>query len=344
MRFVFTLLMACMVFNLHAQVSIGPRHKGPAAKFKKGELSQFKKTTTVFVLSNQIDQTSYEQLLKEVWTVTPFIVVPYEDFVMADYLKDGYSFAQLTGEQVTQRNSFGQEGVIALAGFVDVVMYDHEPMLKLIEKLSTKKRQNEEAVTMLINKHTTNIARFYLHPRDTYIQTAIAFNASLGSMTESMYTEEVFYNYYPGYLKNYFQKINAHLLSEERYWIFGNDQSPELKALQNHTLYVPDYLSVSYSKWKAKDKDGGSGAIENLFEEYAYSYEVIKDEELSQRILAGDDIYYMRYVRVNTERFVQIVHAPTGEILYRDYIPGIGANLKPKRIGDLSDAIRKASK
>lgn len=77
---------------------------------------------------------------------------------------------------------------------------------------------------------------------------------------------------------------------------------------------------------------------------YNYKYEVISDEELNNKILNNEELYYLRYVRMNAERFLQVVNSKTGEIIYRNYITGMSYNIKSKDIKELNDKIKKASK
>ena len=75
-----------------------------------------------------------------------------------------------------------------------------------------------------------------------------------------------------------------------------------------------------------------------------FSKSIISDEELNNKILNNEELYYLRYVRMNAERFLQVVNSKTGEIIYRNYITGMSYNIKSKDIKELNDKIKKASK
>ena len=65
---------------------------------------------------------------------------------------------------------------------------------------------------------------------------------------------------------------------------------------------------------------------------------------MNNKILNNEELYYLRYVRMNAERFLQVVNSKTGEIIYRNYITGMSYNIKSKDIKELNDKIKKASK
>src|SRR6187431_812088 len=94
-----TLLFALLLSaTIYSQVAISPSYRGADEEFEKEDLNNFKKTTTVFVLSNVYKKAEYEKILKEVWTITPFIVVDYNDFVVNKYADGNYSIAKLFGD------------------------------------------------------------------------------------------------------------------------------------------------------------------------------------------------------------------------------------------------------
>ncbi|MFL0121226.1 hypothetical protein V2611_05440, partial [Tenacibaculum maritimum] len=300
------LLLLLITFQSYSQVSVGRRHVGKSKKFKKGVLEKFKNTETIFLLSNIYEKEVYEKILKDSWNVTPYKVVDLESFEIENYLSSKYSVAQLAG----LKRSGG--GSTSLFTYIDFKIYDSDAIFKKLEKLSPKKRKKKKQD--IINKNSSNIARFYIFPKDDFIRTSLS--SDIGKIVNSLFTDDVFFNYKPGFLKNYFQKINNLIKNEDIYWMYEDDYLPELKKLTNNKLYIPSYMTIKYSGWMGQDSEEDDENIKDIFRKYDYGYEIISDEEISNKILNNEEFYYLRYVRMNTERFLQVVNSKTGEIIY----------------------------
>lgn len=357
------LLLLFLSFNNYAQISVGPKHVGKAGKFKKGRLEKFKNTETIFVLSNIYEEEIYEQIISESWNVTPYKIVPFEDFEIEDYLSDEYSIAHI-GAKVKVRNmEYGGGTSSSLYTYVDFIMYDSKSILKKKGKLS-----NEEWVERkrgILLRYSYFIARFYLYHKDGFVNLAdpsknvVTDNALsvkhlvldspeyIDKVINAIYTRDVFHNYKPGYLKNYLQKTNNLLMAEEVYWMFESDYLPELKNLAKNKLYIPSHMTmtVKHNGWTNQDTDQDDDNIHEIFEDYDYEYEIIPEEDLNNKIMNNEELYYLRYVRTNTERFLQVVNSKTGEIVYRNYIAGLlSYKIKSKHIKKLNSKIKKVSK
>lgn len=339
MKLKFLLLLVFITFQSYSQVSVAPRHLGKAGKFKKGVLAKFKKTETIFLLSNIYDTQVYEKILKDSWDVTPYKIVPLEGFNIAKYISDRYSIAQLSGFKRIKQMKYGGTST-SLFTYIDFKIYDSDKIAEKLNKLSPKKR--EKKGRDIINENSSNIARFYIFPKDDFIHTAMSLD--MDNIVNSLYTDDVFFNYKPGLLKNYFQKINALLKKEEVYWMYKDEYLPELKKLAKSKLYIPSYMTVKYNGWTGQDSEKDDENIEEIFKKYDYQYEIISDESLSDRIMNKEELYYLRYVRMNAERFLQVINSKTGEIVYREYITGLSYKIKTKHIKELNSKILKASK
>jgi hypothetical protein len=178
---------------------------------------------------------------------------------------------------------------------IDIKLDDSASLLKKVNKLSAKKKAKR--IKILLDDNSFSIARFYLYPKDTFI--GVAIGSKMTAIFRALYSEDVFFNYKPGLLKNYFQKINTLLKKEELYWMYEDDYSPELKKLAGNKLYVPSYIAIQYTGWTRKDSEADNKTIEELFKKYEYHYQIISDEELSDQILHNEEFYYLRYVRMN---------------------------------------------
>ena len=154
----------------------------------------------------------------------------------------------------------------------------------------------------------------------------------------------LFFNDSPGMLKNYFQKVNQQLEKEQVYWMYGGDYLPEIKNLTSQKLYIPSYMGIKYNAWKGIDGEEDEENIHDLLKKYDYDYEMIEENDLSNKILENEEFYYLRYVRVNAELFLQIINSKTGEIVYRDYMTGMSYRIKGKHISNINSKIKRASK
>lgn len=334
------LIFICISFYSFSQISVGSKNGKNQTKADKAMLDAFKKTKTIFVLSDILEKEVYEQILKDSWSVTDYEVVSYKNFSIENYLDDQYSIAQVSGFDKTMHSNPAGAST-GLFTFVEFKIFDNQAILKKLKKLSSEK--NLWKKYRVFANHSQQVASFYLYPNDDFIQKTL--HSEIKTVVNSMFTENVFLNYQPGFLKNYFQKINNTIEKGETYAMYEKDHLPELENLISNKLYIPSYASVLYNGWKRKDSERDDQVIQNLFATYGFDYEILSDQELSDRIIQKKEaFYYLRYVRTNGERFMQIVNSASGEIIYRNYMKGLSYNLKSKHIADLSDKIQASKK
>lgn len=338
------LLFAFVSFAGHSQISFGAKHRGKPSDLKKETLERFKSTTTIFVLSDVLSTSEYEQLLKDTWTVTPYKLVSHKDFGLLDMYQKNYSFAMLTGFKVVKKE-MGMTKSASLHTYFDVAMYDGDEIAEKLGKLSSdlKEKKKKKKVKAIFNENKESILKFYLFPNSEFVATALTKKNE--EIMNSVYTEDVFFNYSKGMLKNYLQKSNALLTEKETYWMYKKDSDAQkLAGLASSKLYIPEYVAQKTNGWTAGISDRDEKETAKLFKGYDYEYELINKADLDAAIATGNEFYYLRYVRVNAERFVQIVNAKTGDVVFRDYITGLGYNLKAKNLEYLSKTIAKSKK
>ncbi|KAA1243086.1 hypothetical protein [Aquimarina sp. RZ0] len=327
----------CMHFSGVSQISIGSSNKEQLTNFDKEILAKFKNTKTIFLLSDVFDKNMYQSILKDSWTVTDYELISYKDFKIEDYLSDAYSIAQISGLDKT-RNTNPKGASTGLFTFIDFRIYDHQSIKKDLAKLSPKKKAKNKH--HIIAKYSHQVARFYLYPNDQLIEATR--HKGVQTVVNSMFSENVFLNYTPGLLKNYFQKINTTIASEKGYAMYTNDHLPAIQKLAIEKLYIPEYSSITYNGRKGKDNKPNHTSIQNLFKNYEFMYEIVSDSDLSDRIMHHEEFYYLRYVRVNGERFVQVVNSASGEVIYRNHLKGLSYKIKPKLVIDLNEKIKKS--
>jgi hypothetical protein len=353
------LILLLTYFSSNAQISVSSSSEGSLDKFKPEVFKNFKKTTTIFILSNVYDKSEYEKLLKETWTVTPYKLVSPDEFNYKDYLSDKYSFAHLVAN-VNSGSTF------YLHSLIDFYMLD---MTKISPKLEKAKEKPEKFIDLIlenkikiacielfadtemlakINKNfgagggfalVSKVPDFNIFSKQTDLYSKKMSDYKL-DMIPVIYDKKTYKNYSIGMLKNYFQKLNDLLTKEEFYWMYEIDNTNEVKNLKSTTLFIPDYNKITYNPRKLTDENKSDKELKELFKDYKYKYEFISENDLDSRIKNNEDIYYLRYVRVNNQKFFHIVNGKTGEVIYRFYEAGMGTyNIDDKDFKDLSKVI-----
>jgi hypothetical protein len=220
-------------------------------------------------------------------------------------------------------------------------MYDFESINKKVSKLGPKRL--EKKIDEVFYENKKGIARFYLFADSGFVFTAL--NKPMDEISHSLFNEKIFHNYTPGMLMNYFQKMNRLIKEETVYWMYEeNGYTKEIIELPSQILYIPDYLGLKTNAFTAEENEEDQEEVQDLYGTYDYEYKFIDPEELDKKILDGDQLYYLRYVRLNAEKFIEIVNSKTGEVVYRNYITGLSYNIKSKHLKELNKTIEKAVK
>ncbi len=330
------LALLFFVATASAQISVSSRHVGKAKKFSNNELEKFKNTTTVFVLSDIFEKDEYKKILDKSWTITPYVIS--NDFDKKDYLDGKHSFVELRGLKKIKTMKSGAK-VTYLYMYLDIFMYDIEALKKALKK---KKGAKQKKINKIFRKHQIPVSRIELFPTSDFILTALTEENEV--IIKDVYTKDCFYTYELGFLQNIFQKVNSLIKKEEIYWMYEDDYTAELKNLKHQTLFVPSYMKTMYNPFRMKDSNKRLDKVIEAFSEYAYKYEFQEDEVLNERILNGEEFYYLRYSRTNSQKFIHIVNSKTGEIIYRNYETGLAYNIKGKHFKALNKTIKKALK
>lgn len=328
-KFLFLFLFSIFTF---AQVSVSSRHVGGLKKIKTEEFSKIKNTKTIFVLSDVYTTNEYNQMLTDTWTFTPYEVVKIDDFDLTKYDFDKTSFVLLGGHTIDVTLKSGSI-VTKYFTYVDLFMFNKNKKNKEIEKYKAKSVKKQKKY-FLFTENREEFARFYLLPNHELLLDLFKGNTSF-----PIFRIPGFFNYKLGFLKNYFQFINNKMINNESYWFYQNSSTSEFKQLKTKKLYVPSYIITHLS---GDDEEKINSKLEDYFKDYDYKYELIDDDVLNKKILEGEEFYYLRYARVNTERFLQVINSKTGEIVYANYITGMAIKLKPKHIKELSKDISKS--
>ena len=309
-------------------------------KVKDETFERFHKTTTVFIFSNLYEREIYEEILSKSWNVTPYKIVNIEEFKLLDYLNGSYSFASVKGNTLTTQNmsKIGTSATYLYSDF-EFFMYKDKELLKELKSPKIKSKKNYE-IRNIIESNKVRLGIFILYPNGKFID--VALRSSKNKASEAMATQNTFHNYQPGFLLNYFQKINQLIKDKESRCMYYKVAKSELKNLKTQTLYIPEYIATKYSGLSLKERPHTEKQRAKLFKNYKFKYAYISDEEINEKILKQEEFYYLRYCRSNTQRFVDVVNSKTGEIIYSGADAGISYNLKPKEINKISKQIKKA--
>lgn len=337
----FYLVIAFFVFAItNAQITISSDILGKLDKFKPETFKKFKSTTTIFVLSNVFQNDQYEKLLKETWTVTPFKIVSVDEFKYNDYLSDKYSFAHL--------RAFAQDGsnVFVLNSMINFYLLDTKEINEKLDKVKDDPRKFRK----LIMTNKMNIGAIQLFANTEFLKKVdktfgnggggiklMAGSAEFTTddinnpkisksdkgMINEVYNSNVYKNYTLGMLKNYFQKVNSLISKEEFCDLREPERTSEVKNLKKETLYIPDYNKITYKPGKVEDEPKSDKDLKELFKDYKFKYEFISDKDLDTKIANGENFYYLRYVKANSQKFFSVVNGKTGEVVYKEYDAGM---------------------
>ena len=339
-------IMLIISVKNYSQVSISPSERGANEEFKGEDLNDFKKTTTVFILSNVYKKEDYEKILKEVWTVTPFIVVDYNDFKVNEYANGNFSIAKLFGDIIETSH-----GPSVGLGSTHGMKYIHVNLVvktinsvkfqKSFAKLKPEDKKYSRKLRTIFDENSSFIAKVPLCVNNKFLNEIMRSETSyekLSILYEKMYTETSFTNTNLGMLKNYFQQISQSLNKGEHYGLHDDFSKPEIKKLKDDVLYIPEVYMMEYNPWKGTEKIKDDKDLKKLLEHYKYKFEFIADSDLEKRILNNEEIFYLRYVSMNANKYLQVVNGKTGEPAYYFY-GAMTYNLKDDDFKNINKAI-----
>lgn len=316
------------IYTRHDNVSL--------ENFKK-----FKNTTTIFILSNLYKKEDYEKVLNETWKVTSFQIVNIKNFDFKNYLDDKYSFVQLKSRAWSEQG----RGPISFSA-IEVFLLDNTKILKKFDKIKDKFDKCQE----LYQDNKIFIGGVHLSPNFPFLERTVdgirgkvtVFSQSNydtkninapdvkdgfpKEMWNKVFNEKSFLNFDLGHLKNYFQKINALITEEKNYELRKLEKEGDLKKLKNEILFIPDFVKLEYHPVRIKETERNSEDLKELLGDYKYKYQLASVAEIEKKILNNDNFYYLDYVKVNNEKFVQIKNSLTGNVVLR--YSDVGYNLE----------------
>ncbi len=271
-----------------------------------------KNTTTIVFMpaSDTAKHLTYRKVLEKYWKLTPLKFISYNQYVQHKN-KKGYSYLLFGDDRVSNGTSTSSYV------YLELWMW------------ATPDGTWE-------NKKKRLLARMELYP-----DTETTYDPSL-IYDYRFDTDGHIFNWSPGMLKNYIQMFQEHILQQQaRKQMKYEVDTDGLLALKNQTLYIPDYCLRSFN---SNLEETGTQDAESLMQRYPYKYEVIRNDELSEKILqTGSPLYYLLFVRSNADKYVAVVEAKSGKIIYSRFRP-ISYNLRAGDLRRLDKAIQKAGR
>jgi hypothetical protein len=316
MKNLFTLLLFSLIsINLFSQINIG-KSKSPinlyVSDHDEKDFDYIKNTTTYFIVPDSLGFKDVKNTIGNIWTFNSLIFISQEEFEKDEYkyIQGGNSIIRLKDDLYHKV----KDGVRTVAEYI-TFRFTYNTYIK-VEK--TKKNK--------IKKEVLNVAEIFFTSNIKLRSDVIAASSRqsllmpgklLGKKKKIDKTDEKpgFYNFDLGYIKNYFQELNSKLLKGENLKIRdGIVNKDKLKQLKNKTLFAPNWLLKKYNAMQGDLKE--IITPDELFAKYSNQYKVIPNEELTSKILNGDDFYYLMHTQYNQTKIISIIHSLTGEIIY----------------------------
>lgn len=319
----------------YSQLSFSKSHIGPPAEFKKGARERFKASTTIFVVPVGYTKKEYEAMLGEFWTASAYKVVDQSEFEanIKEYLTDVYSFAWLQCDIVEENHQF------YFKIYYDIFMLENDKMLKKIDKVANDPVKLAE----LTDDNKINFARIpFQQSNASFEATKKTLNPTVRLMFMGPKPEKVkeafgemirsngINNFEIGYLKNDFQRLNKVINDGKIYWMYLSQKMPEIKDLKKTTLFVPDYIKSEFKSMTGGEKIRDDKEVKEMLAAYRGKSELVSQEEISRKIMAGEDFYYLKFTRVIATKFIEVINGKTGEAIYRSCVTFAAYNIKDK--------------
>lgn len=183
-------------------------------------------------------------------------------------------------------------------------------------------------------------ARVNLFPTaDTYRKASVFADTDINELSRYAYEQSKFRNWNIAYLKNALQTIEKYIRNGENRWSFVSEKTSEVSKLQKEVLYVTEEFLIQTNRFNVREAH--SISKDELFKKYPYEIKVVTQKELDRLVAnAKEPIYYIQYIKANTDQFINVMNGLTGDIIYAEY-SAMAHKLKSKDLKKLAKAIRK---
>tara|TARA_B100000963_G_C22520280_1_gene622722 strand:- start:76 stop:1032 length:957 start_codon:yes stop_codon:yes gene_type:complete len=317
MRIVVIALIFLTNTNIHGQINVGPIEyvKLKTGEFEQANLNKLKSSKTLFVYRNSdiVNLELFKSTLKEVWDYNELEFISYEEYSSNTY-DENYSFFTIGGLHKVKTSS---SGMVSEYTYIYLTLWMNNGNEKL------------------------TFCRIELYPTFVTFQKANMYvEDDVNLMMDHLYEESKLHNWNFLYLKNALQLVNEKLSKSDEHWLFNCEVYSDLSHLKNNTLYIPEYTLIKFAAFTGDESKRHN--VKKLFKNYPYPYKILSMEELSEKALHSEKpLYYLSYIKSCTDKFVSVVNAKTGELLYSDYSPA-SYNIKDKNLKKLAKKIKQS--
>lgn len=283
------------------------------------EVTKIKQGTTFFAMSdpNAPKAKAFAEAIKKAWTLSKVECIKYTD--VEKNIAPNNSFVTIGANMTTSNSTLSStESRIYLELWTTNGKYTYDP----------KKRRHFNQADKITVATIELFADFYAQSNPS----------SLYKMDYS--TEGHLKNWNAGILANYIQQLTL-LLNKAELRLANASflNREELKKMSSSTLFIPNYVLTKFNK--NSDDESKKYEDKEIFEGFSQSYKVIQDAELNDKILnAVEPFYYLLLIKTNSDKYVTVTNALTGEIVYSAY-SGSAANFKSGDLKELQKAIQK---
>jgi hypothetical protein len=145
-----------------------------------------------------------------------------------------------------------------------------------------------------------------------------------------------------GIIKNYLQMLTTDLKMDKPYDLYRKiNIASEMHTLKNDTLFIPEYIFDDQGLIMGFNKSRSSG--DEFLAKYKAPYKIISNDDLSSKILTASKpfYYFLCLKRGMIEKFLMVVNAKTGAVVYSTYSLAGSFNFKPDDMEDIYMAVIK---
>lgn len=296
MKQLLTLFLIFISFTSNSQVYVGIRdYLGEKTKPNNPKVMQkIKGNKVLFVLPDIYTKEEYNAILNDTWKFSEYELVSIKDFNEnpAKYLKVGSVVAEYNGilktinytnpDKLVKQNEYV---------FIDIQFYVVDE-IKVGKKNTTYNKSYFGTISFCpdYGKCRNDGISSYLDISPNYLR-----------------------NYKLGTLKNYFTIMSENLVANTLYDGYADvDNIVNLRKLKTQKLYITeDVKQRNMGAFNRDDRD-----LNELTVDYQYQKEFISMDELSKKILAGEEFYYLFHNQDNSKKIINVLNSKTGEVIY----------------------------
>ncbi len=303
----------CFFLNVQSQIKVYPVEKEKLSKRDLSEeaIEKLRNSTTLFFYREEDDVEELKSAIEDIWTISKIGFIPYSEIENISFINNSILIIE----------GFRRSGKYMDNTFIYLRLY-----MNLVDKKGREFKETFARVELFPSfKSLSGI-------RDQEEELAIDY----------IYSQAELRNWNPGFLRNYLKNVNDLLENGgERGLYDGQDDLPAVLRLENETLYIPDYVLKKMNKYTGDESEIMDP--KELMGDYPYNYKFLSATEISNKILAGEDFYYLIYTKSSFEKYYTVYHSLDGEIIFNLYKP-MSNNMKDSDFEDIAKSMKKVKR